>query len=411
MIEAPLHSTPDRASVAPAIEPHNHPPAAASDIRALTGLRGFAALAVVVYHVCPRDSLAFDWLKWSVGRGYLWVDLFFVLSGYLMALNYGRLFGNGFSRAAFTTFLLRRLARIYPLYVVLLGAELVYTLAVNGEFRPSDVWAAVAFPHPARDIPANFLLVQSLGIAPSAINQAWSISTEFAAYFCFPVFVALVLSGDRRALMATALLAMVLLAMAVASDAYDGAWHSGALDAYDGTHFGPLLRCLGGFLLGMLAFRLGSMPQLSGLLVRDSVGLLVLAAVTALLVSGAPDLLVVGLFPAVVMCLATNRGAPAALFSNAAVYALGLWSYAIYLLHPLLQRPRDVVNGFLLPHLPPNFAAIVASLAIGAVLLALSRAAYHGIEVPGRLAVQRLAAGMMRPKSASFSDQLRRSAG
>jgi peptidoglycan/LPS O-acetylase OafA/YrhL len=105
---------------------------------------------------------------------------------------------------------------------------------------------------------------------------------------------------------------------------------------------------------------------------------------------------VVGLFPAVVMCLAMNVGAPAALFSNPAIYALGLWSYAIYLLHPLLQRPRDVVDGVLLSHLPPNLAAIIASLGVGAVLVAASRAAYRGIEVPGRRAVQRIAAGMIR---------------
>ncbi len=69
---------------------------AVSDIRALTGLRGFAAMLVVVYHFCPHNDITADWLRFSIGRGYLWVDLFFVLSGYLMALNYGVLFVNGF---------------------------------------------------------------------------------------------------------------------------------------------------------------------------------------------------------------------------------------------------------------------------------------------------------------------------
>jgi peptidoglycan/LPS O-acetylase OafA/YrhL len=94
--------------------------------------------------------------------------------------------------------------------------------------------------------------------------------------------------------------------------------------------------------------------------------------------------------------LATNTGAPAAIFSNSAIYALGLWSYAIYLLHPLLQRPREVIDNLLLAQLPPTLAAIIASLGVGAVLLTISRAAYHGIEVPGRRAVQRMAGGMIR---------------
>jgi peptidoglycan/LPS O-acetylase OafA/YrhL len=350
----------------------------------------------VVYHFCPRDGIDASWLRWSIGRGYLWVDLFFVLSGYLMALNYGGLFANGFSGLSFARFLLRRLARIYPLYAVLLGAQIAYTLAVNGHFHQSDSWAAVALPDPARDIAANFLLVQSLGISPSVINQAWSISTEFAAYLCFPVFAGVVLSGARRALVATAILAVLLLATAAVTIAHDGVYHSGSLDAYDGTHFAPLLRCLGGFLLGMLAFRFGSSPLLTRLIARDAVGSLILFAVAVALAVGAPDLVVVGLFPAVVLCLAKNLGAPAAIFSNSAIYALGLWSYAIYLLHPLLQRPRDMAGGFLLSHLPSSLAEIMASLGVVVLLLIISRAAYHGIEVPGRRAVQKVASGMIR---------------
>ncbi len=279
---------------------------------------------------------------------------------------------------------------------MLLGAQIAYTIAVHGQFDRSDGWAAVALPHPARDIAANFLLVQSLGISPSAITQAWSISTEFAAYLCFPALAALALFGNRRALVATAILAALLLLAATAMVAHDGAYHSGPLDAYDGTHLAPLLRCLGGFLLGMLAFRLGSVRQLNSLVARDSVGLMILITVTLLMAAGAPDLIVVGLFPAVVVCLAANEGAPAALFSNSAIHAVGLWSYAIYLLHPLLQWPRDVVDGFLSSHLPPGPAAIIASLGVVAVLLTTSRAAYHRIEVPGRRAVQRIAGGTIR---------------
>jgi peptidoglycan/LPS O-acetylase OafA/YrhL len=80
-----------------------------------------------------------------------------------------------------------------------------------------------------------------------------------------------------------------------------------------------------------------------------------------------------------------NAGTPAALFSSAPIYAL--WSYSIYLLHPLLQRPRDVMDGVLRSHLPPNLAATISAPCIGVVLFTVSRAAYHGIEAPGRRAV------------------------
>jgi len=220
-------------------------PEGVSDIRALTGLRGVAAMMVVAYHFWPRTDIPTNWLKWTVGRGYLWVDLFFVLSGYVISLNYGRLFAQGFSGTAFAGFLVRRLARIYPLYIVVLGAQIIYTIATHGGFQDTEAWAAVKVTHPALDVPANVLLVQSLGVSPSIIIQAWSISTEFAAYLCFPIFVAWVLSATWRGVTLGGVVAMTLLTVVAATVTHDGAWHSGPLDAYDSTHFAPLMRAWG----------------------------------------------------------------------------------------------------------------------------------------------------------------------
>jgi peptidoglycan/LPS O-acetylase OafA/YrhL len=374
--------------------PHDRPNAP-SDIRALTGLRGVAAMLVVVYHFWPPADISANWLKWTVGRGYLWVDLFFVLSGYVIALNYGRLFAHGFSWSVFMGFLVRRFARIYPLYIVLLGAQILYTITIYGGFKETDAWAAVTVTHPALDIPANLFLVQSLGISRSIINQAWSISTEFAAYLCFPIFVALIISAALRYVAMIGVLAITLLAVVAATVIHDGAYHSGRLDAYDGTHLAPLMRCTGGFLLGMLTFRIGSMPVLTSFASRDSVGLLILTALFGALSIGAPDLAVVVLFPAVILCLSRNLGVAAGIFANPVTYCLGLWSYAVYLLHPLLQRPRDLLDGALDVYLSHDLAEMSASLAVIVVLLILSWVSYNCIEVPGRRVIQRMAAGMI----------------
>src|SRR5271163_1843907 len=97
--------------------------------------------------------------------------------------------------------------------------------------------------------------------------------------------------------------AITLLAVVAATVIHDGAYHSGRLDAYDGTHLAPLMRCTGGFLLGMLTFRIGSMPVLTTFASRDSVGLLTLVALIGAMSVGTPDLAVVAVFPAVVLCL------------------------------------------------------------------------------------------------------------
>jgi peptidoglycan/LPS O-acetylase OafA/YrhL len=351
-------------------------------------------MLVVVYHFWPAADITSAWLKLTVGRGYLWVDLFFVLSGYVIALNYGASFARGFSVPVFAGFLIRRVARIYPLYIILLTAQICYTVVMYGGFDRPDAWATVTSSHPAVDIPANVLLVQSLAISPSFINQAWSISTEFGAYFCFPIFVVLVMVGSWRAITMTAVLASVLLGTAAAIVMHDGAYHSGLLDAYDGTQIAPAMRCLGGFLLGMLTFRLDSVQRLARFAARDSVGVLTLIALIAAMSAGASDLVIVAMFPVVVICLSRNLGLPAAIFANPVTYCLGVWSYAVYLLHPLLQKPRDVMNAILNAWLPHGLSETLASLAIIAALLLLSWASYNGIEAPGRRAIQRLAAGL-----------------
>ena len=79
-------------------------------------MRGTAALLVALYHINP-DLIAPTGAGRFVGKGYLWVDLFFVLSGFLLAMNYADRFAGGWSLGAWLDFLLHRLARIYPLYL------------------------------------------------------------------------------------------------------------------------------------------------------------------------------------------------------------------------------------------------------------------------------------------------------
>ena len=204
-----------------------------SEIQALTGLRGMAAILVVAYHFWPSTGISTSLTRDTIGRGYLWVDLFFILSGHVMAFNYAKLFSDKFSSALFADFLLRRIARIYPLYIVLLVIQIAYTMVVYGNFQQAHAWAAVAVDHPIRDFSANFLLAQSLGVSPSIIGQAWSVRTELAAYFGFPGLVALVMSGGRRGVAISGLVAVALLLAVAVIDMHDGAYHSGPLDAYD----------------------------------------------------------------------------------------------------------------------------------------------------------------------------------
>ena len=98
----------------PTAAPRGHLPA-------LDGLRGVAVLAVLLFHFAHLDrpaGLAQRWLLSATGAGWAGVDLFFVLSGFLIT---GILLDARGSSGYFRTFYLRRVLRIFPLYYAYLA--------------------------------------------------------------------------------------------------------------------------------------------------------------------------------------------------------------------------------------------------------------------------------------------------
>ena len=143
--------------------------------------------------------------------------------------------------------------------------------------------------------------------------------------------------------------------------------------------------------MGMVTFRLSSNHVIVAVASRDSVALGVMALLTALLSIGAPDLMVVAVFPMVVLCLSMNVGMPAEMFSNPIMYALGVLSYSVYLLHPFLQRPLDMTTHMLASYFPHSVSVVLSLIGATTVLLIFSKAAHTFIEQPGRRAIQHVA--------------------
>lgn len=378
-------------SVTEAPLPARPPRPANAEIKAMTGLRGIAAFLVAAYHFYPPHAIAGRALDHFVSKGYLWVDLFFVLSGFLMAMNYAHLFERGWSLRGWTTFLVRRFARIYPLYAFMIAATLLYTLAAFGSVHGDKPSPAIGFHNPAAAIAANVLMVQSWGFARSIDGVAWSLSTEWAAYLLFPFLAWLALFGTRRkAMLAGAAVAALVVGTAVLT-AHDGAYHTGPLDAYDGRTLEPILRCLGGFVTGLLMYRLSRSDRVLAWTSRDlTIGIVVLTLVAGF-ATGAQDLAVYPLFALLVLGLYGNRGCMGRLFGCRPVYWLGVVSYSLYLLHSYLLEPRNWLNHALSGWLPPVMADDTANATACIVLLCLSGLAYRWIEEPGRKWMRRWA--------------------
>lgn len=164
-------------------------------IRALDGLRGVAALGIVIYHM--RESLAYApelaFAADDFEKYYLLLDLFFVVSGFGIAAGYGRLFESGFAARDYGRFIWGRLARLYPLYLavllVLAAQETFYLYTVS-----QGLWDPGYLPwqRPFADGPTfvtSVLMVQAWGLHDKLVWNipAWYVSALFAAYLAFPL--------------------------------------------------------------------------------------------------------------------------------------------------------------------------------------------------------------------------------
>lgn len=355
----------------------------------MTGLRGIAALLVATYHYNPLGN-ASNAVKNFIGKGYLWVDLFFVLSGFLLAMNYAHLFSGGWSLRAWVDFLLRRLARIYPLYFVIVAVTLVYALGVYGSFQNHNGFPELNLHRPFLDIAANIALIQSWGISRSIDGVAWSLSTEWCAYLFFPVLVWLGLFCRRQTALIVGVLVAATVVATVSLTMSDGAYHSGPLDAYDGRTIQPLLRCFGGFLLGILTYRISRAPRVSAWIARDSVCGVAVVLLFSGFALGAYDLLVYPLFAVLVLGLYGNRGWLGRVFGCWPIYWLGLISYSLYLLHLYLIGPRQLIEHWFRGWMPADWAGYAANAVVYAALLGLSSLTYWTVEEPGRRWMRRV---------------------
>ena len=331
---------------------------------------------VMLYHLGP--NLPPGRVTTFVLRGYLWVDLFFVLSGFVMAYNYQAAFVDGYRVQAHLAFLGRRIARIYPLYaVVTLGSAAVVLWKDPG----------VDLSHVALVLAANLTMIQGWGIAPSLAGAAWSISTEWAAYLLFPFLAAAALFSSRQAALMAACLSLaaigILAAMPTEHLAFDFQGRRGPLDIYSSATLAPLVRCLAEFILGLLVFRAAS-----GLLRRHRVAgtrscaLAVSAMLLLLVAMPGWDVAVVALFPVLLLCMVLQRDLFGRMFGAGVPYRLGEWSYAIYLIHDKFRVLEVRLAAGLANHLP--FAEVIAMVLTSVLVVGCASALHAGIELPCR---------------------------
>jgi peptidoglycan/LPS O-acetylase OafA/YrhL len=367
-----------------------HQAAVLPKLKALTALRFFAALHVILFHMRVIGILPAGpwWYENFAGVGYIGVNLFFVLSGFILVYTYGR---EGVSPGRFWR---ARFARIYPAYLLsLLLSAPFFFFAVRHLDIPFLAWSR---QHLAAACALTVCLLQSWFPQAALTWNAvcWSLSVEAFFYLVFPIL--LVWSKGftpRRMFCDIVVWSLVSLAISVLYIVLhpDGVnkINSGETNLLwkNVLSFNPLLR-LPEFLVGVFAGRLFLAANKNQKLATPLVVLGVAAVMMLVLLAGRiPRPLVSAgflspAFAAIVYGLALQPRW-AALLEKRVLVLLGDASYSLYLLHttvisavservPDLQWAIRVSTAFL--------AAVAASLL-----------SYYLVEEPCRM--------VLRPKT------------
>ena len=345
----------------------------ADDIRALTGVRGVAAAVIVVYHfgdvqLATGGTGSF----FRIPYGYLLVDMFFMLSGYVMALNYRETFQH-LTGKVFATFMMKRVARLYPAYFII-GLFYVAKIAAGLSGEKIEMYSAW-------DWFGNLFMLSGWGlyIFP-IIGVAWAASAEMGSYLLLPLLMPWTQSKHKW----FALLAVVAALVGIYAVSITGRGSGGPLDVVNGNSLYPMLRAVCGFALGLAIFRFSDLVDRLSATVQD---ILVVALPLAIIVVGAADAsdrLMYLLFIPLVAVLSRDGRMAQLLFGNRLVYRLGIISYSIYLIHPLFVS--FVVRSW--RHFGQTDGNYIAfSLVAFAFIWALAEVSYRLVEMPGRRAL------------------------
>ena len=289
-----------------------HPPT--GELRALTGARGIAAWLVVLFHI-RRSIGGLPAIPGAIiDKGYLAVDFFFLLSGFVIWLSWSaRLHDEG--RRAVVPFLRKRIARIWPLHAAMLAATVALALLLRTTGRSDPA----AFPF--GDLPLHILLLQDWGFTRDlAWNvPSWSISAELGAYLVFPL-VAIVI--DWRDLSTAALLGIAGMILLVLYLSFGPSQSLGT----DIARFG-LVRCICEFMTGTFVCAMWRRGANVG------IAAVVAAFIAGLWAIGMRETIAVPALFATLLLVLASTSRPANPLGRAVPHYIGTISYATYLCH------------------------------------------------------------------------------
>ncbi|BDX31991.1 acyltransferase [Mycobacterium antarcticum] len=369
------------------------------EIRALSGLRIVAALWVVLFHFRPLLEMAspplYDSLKPILDCGAQGVDLFFILSGFVLTWNYLDRMGDSWSTRSTMHFLWLRLARVWPLYLFtmhLAALWIVFTLNV-GDFPSPEASTLTAVTY-LRQLFMVQLWFQPFFDGSSWDGPAWSISAEWLAYLLFGLLVLAVFRIQR----ATRARGLLLLAVAVSLPPMLLLVGSG------GQFYTPwswLPRIVLQFTAGALACAAVRKLRPTERAQRGAglASVLLLATIVGALYwfqahpipSIRDDFGLVGvLFMPLIVTLAIGSGTLPALLSTRALVYGGQVSFGLYMVHELVHTSWLWIMAQYEITMVPSINAKLVFVGLIVVAVVLAILLFHFVEEPARMWMRRM---------------------
>jgi peptidoglycan/LPS O-acetylase OafA/YrhL len=349
-------------------------------INELESLRGIAALLVVFFHVPKWNSFLNVRI---INNGYLMVELFFVLSGFVIFNAYCDNIKTGRDLLRFQ-FL--RFGRLYPVHIlfvlVFLLIEALKYMAQSGfgivspntqPFRENNFTALVQ----------HIFLVQAIGPSGSPLTfnvPSWSISVEFYTYLIFGCVALLGRNGYQYLIFSLIAVASVVLLVSAA-----------------GFGFEDMLRCLGGFFIGCLTAVSVKNATLKVSRFASVILFLTIIAFLQFKTSKAYDVAIYFLTAGLIAALVLQKGGLLNGVLRLRIFVwLGSISYALYMSHEavewianqifrvVLKAPEVIApSGRSIPQLS-GFSAIVGVSFIVILSFVVSSLVYKFVEKPWR---------------------------
>lgn len=343
---------------------------------ALTGLRAIAAALVLMLHAEQSIPVEFSPFMSGLSRGYLGVDLFFILSGFIITHVYFTSLTNP-SRRTLIIFYWHRIIRLYPVHLAILVALiLIVSLAklLHVELHDAPAWSI--------DRLVQQLALIHAWITTSALGWnvvSWSISAEFFAYLLFPL-IAVSLAHACKPAYLIVLAAAALIIGAIVFQRFN--WP--VVQSWQGLP--ALTRVSTEFLCGSGLCRFWALGG-GKVIARfaDAFGWIAIVGYVVGASIDLPDFALIALLATLILCAAASTRSLAKALTIQPIVWLGEISYSIYMVHFVVLR----AVGRLLEHI--GFSKQNAALqfteygAACALVICCAAILYFAIERPSRL--------------------------